>query len=115
MNCKATISPIKAKLTIGNTIMTGKTIANKEKVIKAYHENFDCDFDIELYERDSDTKAAAVHTSLPLNVDIAYTDDDELQRIYAALITVVKHFDFGFTLDFSDIENLEEFVTTMGF
>ena len=78
-----------------------------EKEAKKYEE--ESYFEFEVYKED-DKDMLLLHTDLPLMVDMPFQDDDELEEILEYLMTLIKGFDFSYTLEFYNIDGLKLFI-----
>jgi hypothetical protein len=79
---------------------------NKKEVKSIYQENYFGDFDIELIDN-----TVVVHTDLPLSVEIKYNNANEKEYIYECLAKLATCFDFSYTLEFENKNDLASFVS----
>lgn len=80
---------------------------NKASLERLYHRLLDCYFDIELYEG-----VIYVRSNLHLEVEIPYSSVNEKAEIYNLLGKIPTLFDFSYTLEFSTLTELREWVET---
>lgn len=88
--------------------------ADMKAVDKSFDDNFECAFSVDEYNRTPDITAITVYTDLPLDVDVAYSGEEERETILKLLTTLSEKFDFSFHLDFEALDELEKFVATLG-
>ena len=68
---------------------------------ETFNKYFYGSFDIEISD-----STILVHTDLPLNFEVSYSNSREKKMIYAFLRYVLNTFDFSYTLSFDNIEDL---------